>query len=164
MSNLVVKKIQDANQPPPLLQETIDLLDTVQKRAFELFERRGGSVGNDVGDWLQAEKEVFRVPDMELAEREGELQLQLALPGFEAKDIRVSVLPQALIVEGEAAHQHSHTNGTVHVCEFGERRAFRLIPLPKPVDVDEVSATLDKGVLHVRAAKAEREKGKKATA
>ena len=57
-----------------------------------------------------------------------------------------------MIVEGEAAHQHRDTNGTVHLCEFGERRVFRQIPLPKPVDVDHVSATLDKGVLHVRAA------------
>jgi hypothetical protein len=39
-------------------------------RAFELFEKRGGAPGNDVGDWLQAEKEVFRVPDMDLAESE----------------------------------------------------------------------------------------------
>ena len=38
-----------------------------------------------MGDWLQAEKEVFRVPDMELAENEGEFQLQLALPGFDAE-------------------------------------------------------------------------------
>ena len=106
MAQVTVQKIQDANQPRPLLQETIDLLDRVQKRAFELFQRRGGAAGNDIGDWLQAEKEVFRVPDMELAESEGEFQLQLALPGFDAKDIRVSALPQAVIVEGEAAHQH----------------------------------------------------------
>ena len=106
MAQVTVQKIQEANQPHPLLQETIDLLDSVQMRAFELFERRGGSAGNDVGDWLQAEKEVFRVPDMELAESEGEFQLQLALPGFDAKDIRVAALPQAVIVEGEATHQH----------------------------------------------------------
>lgn len=164
MAPVNVQKIQDANQSQPLLQETTDLLSSVQTRAFELFERRGGSAGNDVDDWLQAEREVFRVPDMELAESEGEFQLQLALPGFEAKDIRVAALAQAVIVEGEAAHRHQRSSGTVHFCEFGERRVFRLIPLPKPVDIDHVSATLDKGLLQIRAAKAEQRKGKKAAA
>jgi len=164
MAPVNVQKIQDANQSQPLLQEMNDLLNSVQTRAFELFEGRGGSAGNDVGDWLQAEREVFQVPNMELAETEGEFQLQLALPGFDAKDIRVAALAQAVIVEGEAAHQHQHSNGTVHLCEFGERRVFRLVPLPKPVNVDHVSATLDKGLLEIRAAKAEQRKGKKAAA
>ena len=106
MSNVAVQKIRDANQSRPILKETIDLLDKVRMRAFELFQKRGGVPGNDIGDWLQAEKEVFRVPDMELAEIDGEFQLQLAMPGFDAKDIRVAALPDALIVEGEAAHQH----------------------------------------------------------
>lgn len=164
MSNVVVQKIQDANQPHPLLRATIDLLNRVRTRAFELFEKRGGVHGDDIGDWLRAEKAVVRVPEMELTESDGEFQLQLALPGFDVKDIRVAALPNAVIVEGESAHHHRHTNGTVHVCEFGESLLFRQIPLPKPINVDQVSATLDNGVLQVRAAKAEQEKGKKAAA
>jgi len=164
MTNVVVQKIRDANQSRPVLKETIDLLDQVRMRAFELFEKRGGIPGNDVGDWLKAEKEFFRVPDTELAETDGEFQLQLALPGFDAKDVRIAALPDKLIVEGEAAHQHRRTEGTVHFCEFGERRLLRQILLPKPVNIDHVSATLDKGVLHVRAGKAERKDDKKAAA
>ena len=164
MAPVNVQKLQGANQSQSLLQETNDLLNSVQMRAFELFERRGASAGNDVGDWLQAEREVFHVPDMELAETEGEFQLQLALRGFDAKDIRVAALAHAVIVEGEAVHQHQRTDGTVRFCEFGERRVFRLIPLPNPVDIDHVSATLDKGLLQIRAAKAEQRKGKKAAA
>ena len=160
-----VQKIRDA-QPSRalLLQETIELLDQVRSARLSCSRNAAAFPATKSRDWLQAEKEVFRVPDMELAESDREFQLQLALPGFDAKDIRVAALPDALIVEGEAAHQHRRTNGTVHFCEFGERRVFRQIPLPKPVDVDHVSATLDKGVLQVRAEKAEREKGKKAAA
>ena len=109
-------------------------------------------------------KKCFEFPIWNSPKTTAEFQLQLALPGFDAKDIRVAALPDAVIVEGEAAHQHRDTNGTVHFCEFGERRLFRQIPLPKPVDVDHVSASLDKGVLQVRAEKAERENGKKAAA
>ena len=101
---------------------------------------------------------------MSYSRSEDEFQLQLALPGFDAKDIRVAALPDAVIVEGEAAHQHRSTKGTVRYCEFGERRVFRQVPLPKPVDVDHISATLDKGVLQVRAAKAHQTTGKKTAA
>ena len=156
MSNVTIQKVRETSQPRPLLQETIDLLDGVQRRAFELFERRGGAPGNDIGDWLQAEREIFQVPRMELSENDGEFQLQVAVPGFDAKDLRVAALPDAVIVEGETAHQH-RKKGNVRVCEFGERKIFRQIPLPEGVDVDHVSASIDKGLLEIRAAKANHE-------
>jgi HSP20 family molecular chaperone IbpA len=164
MDHITVQKIRGANQTPPLLPETSALLDEVRMRAFDLFKRRGGAPGSDMTDWLRAEKEIFQVPSVELAESDGEFQLQLALPGFDVKDIRVAALPDAVIVEGESAHQHRDTRGTVHFCEFGERRVFRQIPLPKPADVDHVSATLDKGVLKVRVGKAALDRGKKTAA
>ena len=38
MSNIVVQRIRDANQVPPLMKETNQLLDQVRSRAFELFD------------------------------------------------------------------------------------------------------------------------------
>ena len=32
--------------------------DDVRFRAYELYVQRGGTPGNDVGDWLQAEREL----------------------------------------------------------------------------------------------------------
>jgi hypothetical protein len=32
--------------------------DAVRRRAFELYEARGGADGDDVADWLTAEREV----------------------------------------------------------------------------------------------------------
>jgi HSP20 family protein len=164
MSNVNVQKVKEASQPRHLMQETLDLLDNVRKRAYELFERRGGAPGNDIADWLQAENEIFQVPRIELSETDGEFQLQVAVPGFEAKDLRVAALPEAMIVEGEAAHRHRGTKGNIRVCEFGERKVFREIPLPEPVDVDHVWASLDKGLLQIRAAKAAQNGGKKTAA
>lgn len=164
MSNVVVHKIREANASHPFLHQMADLLDGVRARAFQLFEKRGGAAGNDIGDWLEAENEVLQVPAVELSEKDGEFQLQVALPGYDAKDVSVAVLPDRVIVEGESDHRHNHTHGTVHVCELTERRAFRQIPLPKAVDVEHVSATLDKGLLHVRAAIAEKHTSKRAAA
>ena len=33
--------------------------ERIRLRAYELYRERGGRVGNDMGDWLQAEREYF---------------------------------------------------------------------------------------------------------
>ena len=37
-----------------------DVLTKIQKRAFELYLKRGASHGNDMKDWLEAERQVKR--------------------------------------------------------------------------------------------------------
>ncbi len=34
--------------------------ETIRKRAYELYCKRGGTHGNDMKDWLEAEKQVKR--------------------------------------------------------------------------------------------------------
>lgn len=164
MNSVMVHKVREGEAKTPLLPETLGLLDSVRNRAYELSQWRGGTGGNELSDWLQAEEEIFQVPRMELAENDGEYHLELGIPGFDPKDIRVSALPDAVIVEGETSHRHDGKKGNVRVCEFGERRVFRQIALPEPVDVNQVTATLDKGVLEIRAAKQNRRTAKKAAA
>ena len=37
----------------------INLKDEIRRRAYELFQERGGVPGNEHEDWLQAEREVL---------------------------------------------------------------------------------------------------------
>ena len=36
--------------------------DAVAKRAYEIYQRRGGADGADLDDWLEAERELKRGP------------------------------------------------------------------------------------------------------
>jgi DUF2934 family protein len=36
----------------------IDLRELIAQRAYEIYEERGGSHGDDINDWLRAEAEV----------------------------------------------------------------------------------------------------------
>jgi hypothetical protein len=47
--SLAAAGISRMTQPPE---------DDIARRAYTLFERRGGEHGYDVGDWLQAEREL----------------------------------------------------------------------------------------------------------
>src|SRR4051794_19574753 len=99
MANVVVRKLEDlANKSHPLLKEIEKRFEDLQRRAFELFERRGREVGHAVEDWLEAEREVFGWPAAELAERANKYQLELTLPGFEESEVEVTATPSQIVV------------------------------------------------------------------
>ncbi len=61
--------------------------EAIRKRAFELFARRGP--GDELADWLDAEREFVEIPPAEMAETKEQYTMDIGLPGFEAKDIVV---------------------------------------------------------------------------
>ena len=62
-------------------------------------------------------------------------------------------MPDALVIEADAKHTHEAKDGNVCFCEFSEKQLFRRIDLPESVDVNKVTASLDKGILRVTAPK-----------
>src|SRR5436305_10715502 len=104
MAQIEIDRIREPRQSRPFLNETTEIYDKVRQRAYQFFERRGGAPGNELGDWLQAEKELVQIPDVELAERDGQYQADVALPGMDENEIRIAALPDALIVVGKTVH------------------------------------------------------------
>jgi HSP20 family molecular chaperone IbpA len=139
--------------------EMTTLADRIRQRAFEIFEHRGATDGSAVNDWLCAERDLFRVPESELMDRDGKFVARMAAPGIEPSDVTVTALPDALIVKGCSSHTHEHNDGDVRFCEFDQRTIFRRFDLPEPINVDQVTANLDKGVLQLTARKAAQRTG-----
>ena len=83
-----------------------------------------------------------------------EFSARIAVPGFDAKDIQVSAMPVALVIQAETAHTHEGKSGDVCFCEFSGKQLFRRLDLPASVDVDKVSASVDNGILQITAPKA----------
>jgi len=163
MGNVAVDKYRDDGQLPETLWERINAItDEIRRRAFSLFERRGGNAGGDVNDWLEAEREVVWSPASELIENDREYRARVALPGFEAKDLELTAMPHALIIQAESSHKHDGKEGEVCFCEFSEKKLFRRLDLWSEIDVDRVAASLDKGVLEVTAQKAAQQEMKAA--
>ncbi len=155
MASVTIQKHREAGAlPETLAQEMNAITDEIRNRAFSLFKGRGGMPGWDVDDWLQAEREVVWAPASELIENKDDFRARLALPGFEAKDLEVTATPNALVVRAESTHTHEGKQGDVRFCEFSGKKMFRSLDLPADIDVDKVSASLDKGMLEVTAPKA----------
>ena len=123
MANLLVEKLYDVeHSSAPILREPNDRMSATQRRAFELFNRRGPGPGADLDDRLRAEREVLWPPQSELIEDEKEVRIQIAVPGLEPPpQVHVTLLWESIIVKGESIHKHDGGNGSVHFCEFSEK-------------------------------------------
>jgi HSP20 family molecular chaperone IbpA len=104
-------------------------------------------------DWLNAERELFQIPESELVERNDKIEARVSAPGFEPSDVQVIAMSDALIAKAQSTHQHDGSDGDVSFCEFDRKTLFRRLDLPKPINVDQVSANPDKGVLQLTALK-----------
>ncbi len=123
--------------------------------AFLYFENRGYATGNDWEDWLRAERRVLWTPSAEMFENHAVVVLRVAVPGFGPESIRVTAMPQALLVQGTETHEHGALESRIHFCEFGQK-LFRRFDLPTRIDPRSVSASLDKGILEIVASRQRR--------
>jgi len=158
MTQVTIEKVDgEKNTTSSIFDEIKTLSETIRQRAFEIFERRGGGHGFAVEDWLNAERDLIRIPESELVEHEGKFEVRVSAPGFNPGDVQVTALPDALIIKASSTHKHDKNEGSVRFCEFGQKTLFRRFDLPEPINLDKVTANLDKGVLHLSAPKAKQE-------
>ena len=88
-------------EPTPFFEEVGKAFDAIRTKAFELFDRRGRAAGYELEDWLAAERELFHVPDSEMAETETEFRMTVRVPGFEATDLHVTVEAGQIVVTAD---------------------------------------------------------------
>jgi HSP20 family molecular chaperone IbpA len=160
MPQVAIEKLDEKNAADTsVVDEMKTLAERIRQRAFEIFEHRGAAHGSAVNDWLTAERDLFRIPESELMERDGKFVARVSAPGFDPSDVTVTALPDALIVKGSAVHKHEQTDGDVRFCEFDQRTLFRRFDLPERINVDQVTANLDKGMLQLTARKSPQQSG-----
>ena len=120
-----------------LFEHTQDVLNLIAKRAFEIFESRGGVHGNDQRNWFLAESELLTPVKFDLSESGEQLTARAEVPGFHKQEIKVSLEPRRLSISGKTEplekhtaekhpHSHRHARLMFHVvdlpCEFVPRR------------------------------------------
>ena len=94
MANIAVQKVEKADvKALPVFEEIEKRLEGVRQRAFDLFQNRGREIGHALDDWLKAEHEVFGWPAAEMTETDGKYEVELTLPGFDAKQVQVTATP-----------------------------------------------------------------------
>lgn len=137
------------------------MLPTIRYRAPA---RRNDETAFDLDRWFDG---FFDTPTSrgggaaDLWETEEAYELMLDVPGFAEADIDVTVDRGVLVVTASRTAETEDEGRTYHMRERRTNRFARSFALPASIVADEVDATLDDGVLHVRLPKSAEAKARR---
>ena len=146
-------------EPETLFERINHLQESVARRAFELFEDRGALFGRDLDDWFRAETELLHPVHLEITETDDALTARAEVPGFEARDLEVSIEPRRITIAGrKESTKEKKTAKTIHK-EQCSNEILRVVDLPVEIEAAKVTATLKDGLLDLRMPKTAQAKG-----
>jgi len=145
MTQVAVTKVNETGSES-LLSELKSLTDRIRERAYSRFEKRGSGPGSDLEDWLEAERELMVRTESALLENEDSYQLNIALDGIDGDALEVIAAPGAVTVQG--ATMNADGSG-----ESIRRTFFNRFELPVAINVEQVTAHLESGILQIDAPK-----------
>lgn len=130
---------------------------TIMRRLADEMDRAFGSPGRPSADWQPG----FGTrgewsPKLEMFERDGNLHIHADLPGLQKNDVSIEVHNNNLIIEGERNETRTDEKKGYYHSERSYGRFYRRIRLPENVDTENISATLNNGVLEVTMPSPER--------
>lgn len=99
-------------------------------------------------------------PAVDVVELPESVLVAVNLSGADPAKVDVSIAGNMLTVKGEAPETTTADDATYHVRQRNHGSFERSIPLPAPVDPDQVIAEARHGVLTIRLSKAERAKSR----
>ncbi len=120
---------------------------------FYDFARSFGGPQNGAG--------ALVAPRIEVAETDKNIEVSVELPGFERKDVDISLDGNVLAIRAERKAEQEQKDKNVHVAERSYGVFYRALELPMTVDPSTVQATMSKGVLNITIPKPPQTEAKK---
>ena len=99
-------------------------------------------------------------PAMDVAETEGELVVNVEIPGMNPEDIDVSLSEGTLLIKGEKKPEPEEKEADYRLIERSYGGFSRSIQLPTEVQSDKISASYKNGILKITLPKSEEAKKK----
>lgn len=138
-------------------EKLFDRLSEITKetaaRAYDFFLERGSRFGHHLEDWLRAEYETLRAAPVKITQSGEITNVMVAVPGFKADEIEVSIKDNLLIVSGETSSRSETNDENIFYNEWQSDRFLRKLVLPEVVDADGVQATVKDGILKLTLTK-----------
>lgn len=125
----------------------------------QMFDRMSRQFEDAAQSWDQGETLEFlggsEAMALDLVDRGDEFVATVNLPGFSKDEIDVQIADRTLHVEGEREAETTGEEGRYLRREREHRHLSRSVRLPEAVDAEDVSATMESGVLTITIPKAE---------
>ena len=129
-----------------------DPLATLRNEMSRLFDSPFGAFP------LLREESV--VPSVDLSEDEHNIYVEADIPGFEQKDVNISLKGHSLLISAKREESKEEKKKNYYCCERFQGSLSRSIDLPSSIDEDKIEAKYKNGVLNVTLPKREEAKAK----
>jgi HSP20 family protein len=100
-------------------------------------------------------------PSVDISETDGSIEVKAEIPGFDSKDIDLSVAGDVLTIKGEKKTEEKKEKKQYHYREISSSSFQRSFQLPASINSEAVDAEFKNGVLHISLPKAEENNKKK---
>jgi HSP20 family protein len=114
----------------------------LMKRFTEEMDRTFANFG------AQPEFDLW-APPLEVTHKEGNFIVTVELPGIPKEEVKVEVIDEALVIEGEKKWMKEKKEEGFFRTERSYGKFYRSIPLPKGAKADQIKAELTNGILEV---------------
>jgi HSP20 family protein len=132
-----------------IFEDLKNLVKTIEQRAFDLFNGRGGEPGRELEDWFKAESELLHPVLCEVTDADDHLTVKAEVPGFNAQELKLSVEPDRLFIRGTKETMKKDEKENTVYTERRSNEMFRTLYLPAEVDPEKVTAELKDGMLNM---------------
>jgi HSP20 family molecular chaperone IbpA len=120
-----------------MTDEIQEMYDEITRRAYELFQERGGNCTLDIEDWLTAERDVLDKPRVSIEETNCRIIVTIYVGNPRAMQVQLLVTPNAVLVHGSSSR--------------GPKKVFRVVQFPRRIDVTKAEAQYGDGCLVLTA-------------
>ena len=119
---------------------------------FSLFRRMADEFDRALQPFLsedEASASIAWIPTVEISERDGKYHILAELPGLSPNDVRVEVVDDAVVLQGERQVEREATEGGIRRSERQFGFFYRRIPLPEGADPEQTKAKFHDGILEI---------------
>lgn len=123
----------------------------LEHRFEDMFQRfwNANPVQARMPDLFSGES-LFDLPKMNVVDREKEVYVKAELPGFEKKDLDVSIANDQLVIKAKSSHEKKEEKGDYLRQEISRNEVYRSIPIPAEVeDASKIKTSYKNGVLEL---------------
>lgn len=95
------------------------------------------------------EGDYSKVPPIDIVREDGGLHLRCAIPGLEPDEVEIKFEDDQLTISGEHQEKKNFDSDRYLRKEFSKASYYRSITLPRDIDTDKITATVDAGMLEM---------------
>ncbi|MGO8793450.1 MAG: DUF2934 domain-containing protein [Candidatus Sulfotelmatobacter sp.] len=157
------KDAQQPSDPPtqPLNLKNIEDLNwqlqqaqlAIARRAYELFEQRGGEHGHAWEDWFRAESELLCPVSVVMSESDDRISIRANVFGFDETELNVAVEPRRVTILGKKQLRLGESKESEYIDQHPDQ-LIKFIDLGTDVMPESARVELQAGVIKCELPKA----------